>query len=290
MSKEFNEEKVQRDPMEEERFRDFLQDQMKKDAQQIEAELREHPELAGLRPDDSAKDRLFGKIEDYERQKAIRHLSKEDREALELGRKVQREQADRRKKRRWKPLAAALAVILIAGTVTVTGVGGPDRVMEVAQQWFGGRKSIQVNSDNQKILNEVDTEEEIAYQEIKDTLGIDPVRVVADQLNITFDRMELDQVIGTATLFYESGGQILSYIINCAYDDETWGADIEDSLLEQYVYPLDETEVQVQGYKVQETGEQVYTANFEYQDIHYQLTGVLEKKELEEILKNLHFL
>lgn len=290
MSKEFNEEKVQRDPMEEERFRDFLQDQMRKDAQQIEAELREHPELAGLCPDDSAKDRLFGKIEDYERQKAIRHLSKEDREALELGRKVQREKADRRKKKRWKPLAAALAVILIAGTVTVTGVGGPDRVMEAMQQMVGGREMTQVESDNKDTLHSGESEEEKAYQEIKDAFGIDPVRIVADQLNITFDRMELEQEIGTATLFYESGGQMLSYIINCAYEDETWGADIEDKLMEQYVYSLDEADVKVKGYIVQQIGEQMYTASFEYKDVHYQMTGALTEGELKEILDNLHFM
>ena len=290
MSKEFNEEKVQRDPMEEERFRDFLQDQMKKDAQQIEAELREHPELAGLRPDDSAKDRLFGKIEDYERQKAIRHLSKEDREALELGRKVQREQADRRKKRRWKPLAAALAVILIAGTVTVTGVGGPDRVMEAMQQMVGGREMTTVNSDDKKVLEFENEKEEDAYQEIKDVFGIDPVRVVAHQLKIEFDQMEMDQGMRTATIFYEYQGQIISYIINCAYEDETWGFDIEDGAIQEYIYPLDETKVQVIRYKIQETGEPVYTANFDYQDVHYQLTGVMEKEDLEEILDNLHFL
>lgn len=290
MSKEFNEEKVQRDPMEEERFRDFLQEQIKKDAQQIEAELREHPELAGLRPDDSAKDRLFGKIEDYERQKAIRHLSKEDREALELGRKVQREQADRRKKRRLKPLAAALAVILIAGTVTVTGVGGPDRVMEVAGQLFGGRENIRVNSDDKQILKEEESEEEKAYQEIHDAFGIDPVRIVAHQMRMEFDQMELDQGIGTASMFYDYQGKIISYIINCAYEDETWGADIEDTVSEEYVYPLEEADVRVKEYTVQQTGEQRYTASFEYKDVHYQLTGTLTKAEIEEILNNLYFM
>lgn len=290
MSKEFNEEKVQRDPMEEERFRDFLQEQIKKDAQQIEAELREHPELAGLRLDDSAKDRLFGKIEDYERQKAIRHLSKEDREALELGRKVQRQQADRRKKRRWKPLAAALAVILIAGTVTVTGVGGPDRVMEAMQQMVGGREMTTVNSDDKKVLEFEDEKEEDAYQEIKDVFGIDPVRVVAHQLKMEFDQMELDQGMGTATIFYEYKGKIISYIINCAYEDEIWGADIEDTVSEVYVYPLEEADVKVKGYIVQQTGEKMYTASFEYKDVHYQITGALTEGELKEILDNLHFM
>lgn len=290
MSKEFNEEKVQRDPMEEERFRDFLQDQMKKDAKQIEAELREHPELAGLRPDDSAKDRLFGKIEDYERQKAIRHLSKEDREALELGRKVQREQADRRKKRRWKPLAAALAVILIAGTVTVTGVGGPDRVMEAMQQMVGGREMTQVESDNKDTLHSGESGEEKAYQEIKDTFGIDPVRIVAHQLDIRFSDMQLEEDLGTATMFYIFDKSTLSYIINCSYQDETWGSDIEDILVNKYSYQVDNVEIQVQEYQVVDTGQNKYTASFTYRDVHYQLTGVINKEDLEEILNNLHFL
>ena len=78
---------------EEEQFKALLEKQMRREAEQIEEELENNPEIAGLSPDDSAKDKLYEKIEEYERQQAVRRLSPEDQEALRLGRQIQKEKA-----------------------------------------------------------------------------------------------------------------------------------------------------------------------------------------------------
>lgn len=288
---------------EEEQFKALLEKQMRREAEQIEEELENNPEIAGLSPDDSAKEKLYEKIEEYERQQAVRRLSPEDQEALRLGRQIQKEKALGRKntvdsksgsghgkKRFFKRLAGVAAVFIIVAAVGITGVGGPDRVMEVAQQLFGGREVTKVNSDENDVLSSTESEEEKAYQEINDKFKIESVRIVDLLSGMEFVSMQMDLDLRIASVFYVSNGEIISYIINCSQDDTVWGSDIEDILLYKYIYPLDSTDVEVREYQIRESGKKTYMAKFEYQDVHYQLSGVASKADIEEILNNLHFL
>ena len=60
--------------------------------------------------------------------------------------------------------------------------------------------------------------------------------------------------------------------------------------IREYKYPLELVQASVQEYEIEETGEKKYSASFDYQDVHYQLTGTMKQQELEEILNNLYFL
>ena len=301
MREHFNGEQSCEEQREEEKLAALLEEQMRKEAEQIEKELEDNPEIAALSPDDSAKEKLYERIEEYERQQAVRRLSPEDQEALRLGRQIQKEKAaeeeaaagvkaGRGKKRFLKRLAGVAAVFVIVAAVGITGVGGPDRVMEVLQQVVGSREMTQVESDDKDTLSSGESEEEKAYQEIKDKLGIDPVRIITQSSSMRYEDMEVDEYLKVANLFYECNNQIISYIINCSQRDGTWGFDIEDTLINEYTYTLDETEVIVEEYRVEGTDEKKYSARFDYKDIHYQLTGNMTKEEMEEILDNLHFL
>ena len=93
-----------------------------------------------------------------------------------------------------------------------------------------------------------------------------------------------------AQVLYEKDAQIVSYIINCAQNEEVWGFDVEDTFIQEYPYKREEVKILIREYEIEKTGEQKYTASFNYRDVHYQLTGIMEKGEMEEILNNLHFL
>lgn len=301
MREHFNDEQSCQEKREEEQFAAFMEEQMQKEAEQIEEELKKNPEIARLSPGDGAKERLYEKIEEYERQQAVRRLSPEDQEALRLGRQIQQEKAREEEnkaaskpgsgsKRFFKRLAGVAAVFVIVAAVGITGVGGPDRVMEVAQQLFGGREVTKVNSNENDVLSSTESEEEKAYQEIKNELGIEAVRIVKLLPEMEFLYMQIDQDLLAANLFYDNNGEIISYIINCSQDESVWGRDIEDTFIREYKYQLELVQVSVQEYEIEQTGEKKYSANFDYQDIHYQLTGIMKQQELEGILNNLHFL
>lgn len=301
MREHFNDEQSCQEKREEEQFAAFMEEQMQKEAEQIEEELKKNPEIAKLSPGDGAKERLYEKIEEYERQQAVRRLSPEDQEALRLGRQIQQEKAREEenkaaskpgsvRKRFFKRLAGVAAVVVIVAAVGITGVGGPDRVREVLQQILAGRDLITVNSDDRDILEFGSEEEEEAYQDIKDKLGIEPVRITNSSAEITFEYADIDEELQTAYLLYMQQEKTISYIINSSYSDGAWGIDIEDTLVDEYSYILDKAEILVREYKIEETNETEYYASFDYKGVHYQLLGVMEQKELEEILNNLHFL
>lgn len=301
MREHFNDEQSCQEKREEEQFAAFMEEQMQKEAEQIEEELKKNPEIARLSPGDGAKERLYERIEEYERQQAVRRLSPEDQEALRLGRQIQQEKAREEenkaaskpgsgRKRFFKRLAGVAAVVVIVAAVGITGVGGPDRVREVVQRIFGGRETIRVNSDDKEVLYDGEDQEEAAYQEIKDVLGIDPVRLIKRLPYMEFMDMQLDPDLRVADVFYNNEGEIVSYIINCSQEDAAWGADIEDTLIQEYNYLLNSVQVLIQEYMIEENGEKKYSAQFEYQEVHYQLTGIMTREQMEEILNNLYFL
>ena len=301
MREHFNDEQSCQEKREEEQFAAFMEEQMQKEAEQIEEELKKNPEIARLSPGDGAKERLYEKIEEYERQQAVRRLSPEDQEALRLGRQIQQEKVRKEEnkaasrpgsgsKRFFKRLAGVAAVLVIVAAVGITGVGGPDRVREVVQRIFGGRETIRVNSDDRDILEFGSEEEEEVYQDIKDKLGVDPVRIANSSAEIVFEYADIDKELQTAYLLYAHQDKTISYIINSSHSDGAWGIDIEDTLVDEYSYTLDKAEILIREYRIEETNETEYYASFDYKDVHYQLLGIMEQKELEEILNNLHFL
>lgn len=280
-----------------EQFSQFLNEQLQREAEEIEKELEEHPELADLSPDDSVKDRLYAQIEEYETQKALSKLSEKDREALRLGRMLQKEREEdeirrtvRKRRMGWRRIASLAAVMVFVLGLGITSVGGPKRVMEVMQQMVGGREMTRINSDDDEILSSGESEEEKAYQQIKDELGIDPVRLLTNEKGMQFVGIEIDEMLQTANLFFDMKGNVVSYIISLSYADGSFGSDIEDQLVDSYPYKTDRFTVEVREYLISETDETEFSAEFDYQDVHYQLTGIMEKAELEEILKNLYFL
>lgn len=280
-----------------EQFSQFLNEQLQREAEEIEKELEEHPELVDLSPDDSVKDRLYAQIEEYETQKALSKLSEKDREALRLGRMLQKEREEdeirrtvRKRRMGWRRIASLVAVMVFVLGLGITSVGGPKRVMEVMQQMVGEREVTKINSDDDKVVSSEGLAEEDAYQEIKDKLGIDPVRLLTNEEELQFVGMEIDEMLQTANLLFDMKGNVVSYIISLSYADGSFGSDIEDQLIDTYPYKTDRFTVEVREYLISETNETEFSAEFDYQEVHYQLTGIMEKAELEEILKNLHFL
>ncbi len=282
---------------ENEQFSQFLNKQLQQEAEQIEKELMEHPELTDLSPDDGVKEKLYEQIREYEKQKVLSRLSAEDQEALQLGRMLQKEREEEKRQRfarkhrmGWKRAVAVAAVMVFVLGLSITSVGGPERVLEVMQQVVGGREMTQIESDNNETLKSGESEEEKAYQQIKDKLGIDPVRLLTNVGELQFIGVEIDEMLQTANLFFDRKGNVISYAISLSYVDHSFSLDIEDQLVDTYYYETNNFSVKIKEYLLSDSNETEYSAEFDYQKIHYQLTGVMEREDLEEILGNLHFL
>lgn len=274
-----------------------MREQMERELQEIEQELGKHPEITASEVNDRIKKQIDKKLDceiaESDCESILSQLPKEYLEDLRRGRELREareESAKRRKLAYWKRLAAAVAVIVLVAGIGVTGVGGPKRVAELMKAAVGNRDVEMVTATNDGGVIEVEKDDEwLAYQEIKDELNIDPVRVVVTSDEMRFKSIEIDTDIQMAYLLYDYAGRNVTYIMQCLFSDGGWVTDIEDESMDEYLYELEKTTANVKVYKSVDSKLKKYVARFKYCDAEYQLTATMEEEEFELLLDNLYF-
>lgn len=238
-----------------------------------------------------------------EREEAISHLSEEDREALELGRKMLKagigqndpeEPSGKKVRRKKKPLKmylALAAVIVCVLAMGITSMGGPERIVRMMTQNVGDREVDQVDSNHTDKENKVieGEEEEKAYQEIRDAFGTEVVKVSICLPEMRFDSMELDKDKQMADVYYYYNNKTIAYCINLPYRDGSWGVDFEDPIDKEYSKEIQGCKIEITKYKPNQKGLPRWDARFEYDNTEYLLTGTMKQQDFEKILNNLIF-
>lgn len=93
-----------------------------------------------------------------------------------------------------------------------------------------------------------------------------------------------------STIYYQYGENIFTYIIGPVYQDFSFGYDIEDPIVDEYIKTVDDIEIQVTEYIIVESKQKEFSAEFEYKDVTYILTGIIEKTNLKNFGKSPLFL
>ena len=173
---------------------------------------------------------------------AMEGLSEEDQEALRLGRELQKRRKEKeeeksRAKRRhhWKRITAAAAVLVLVIGIGTTGVGGPKRIVEMVEGTFGGRDASRVNVSKEETKDTEENKEERIYQEIKDKLDFDPVKIIILPNMMEYEYGEIDEDMQMAQLIYKYGEGNISYSINATYSEKVVGTDLEDDITDSYI-------------------------------------------------------
>lgn len=215
-------------------------------------------------------------------------LSAEDREALELGRKVKEERRYARKKRTWKMYAAVAASIVLMFTVGMTSMGGPERIVSVVKQAIGGREVTQVDSGESNMILENEDEEK-AYQEIENIFGVEVTRFNNSIEGISFIQMDLDETLQVAKLLYRYDEENILYLITANFSNASFGIDVEDKIIEQEIVYKSGNKIELTVYEIEKNKGEKCAAKFKYRDLEYYLVGTIEKEKFKKILENLYF-
>lgn len=195
-----------------------------------------------------------------------------------------------RKRRKKTIVALAVALVAVLG-VGMTSFGDGGFVAETVDRILGGRKTTNINSEseNTDVTQQEEITEEKVFQEIKDEFGFDPVRLDYKPQKMKYADSLVDRDLLTTSIYYQYGNSLLTYTMTFAYQDFSFGFDIEDVIVDEYVKTVKNTNIQVTEYRVKDSNEQEFSAEFQYKDISYFLSGIIEKGEFEKILENLHF-
>lgn len=227
----------------------------------------------------------------------ISQLSPEDREALELGRKMMKaeigvdENDNKKPRRRKKPVKiylALAAVIICVMAMGITSIGGPERVVRMVRQAVGDRdvEQLDSNEDNKIIDGE---KEEKAYEKVRKELNIDPVKILSGPRGLKFKKMIFDKDSQVAEFLYKYKKRNVVYFVNASYMESSFGINIDDKIYQRYKKDINGHTILIKEYEVKGKRGYRYAASFKENGIEYYMIATMELEEFEKILNNLFF-
>lgn len=271
-----------------EEMKRFLQEELKKEADQIMREVEADPEVADLTAPSEIDQKLYEQIKQYKEEHYAPEetLSGEQQELIRLGKIYKRKQ----KRRKYVVLAAA---VVSAFAVGITSFGGPERILHKFNNIMAGRDQMVLNSDDEDVTEaKVSTEEE-AYQKIKDEFGIEPVRMLYLPENMKFQDIIIYREMQNIQTIYTDGddeNKTLRYQVSTSYRDASNGLDVEDLLIKEEHVEVKGVPIKIKYYQIEQGNSERISAMFEHQDIQYLLSiNNIKADELKKILKNLKF-
>lgn len=245
-----------------------LQKEVTKEAEEIEKEVSSHPELEDLKVSDEMETSLFNKIQEYEydrRFKVVYH---------------------KKKKRRYIIFALAAVIVLVVGSA-ITGVGSKSYWKVIWDKLAGDAEVSYIDVENMESHESEDIDEVGVYREINEKFGIAPVRLGYKLPRMELVKYSLDESQGKVIMFYSYNNEIIRYSMYMNNTDSSYGQKDLDTLINEYDVNSNNFKIHVKEYAVENLSDERFIAEFEYQDVQYQLMGIMEKEELNKILENL---
>ena len=267
-----------------EKMKRFMREQSNREADEIMAMIDQDPEMADVHAPDELGVALFAQIDEYEKSKT-HNLSEEEKELIELGKVYKK----RRKARKYVAVAAIAVMAMTFGGVTV--MGGPEKVMEVMKRAVMGREHTVVNSDDDRVVQKDNISEEEAYNQIQEEFGFLPVKLDYLPKGVGFSISEINEETQCINLVYQSEDEAtIMYVLQPNYKVSSLGNDVEDVFIEEQYFFEKNVEIILKHYQVQETREDRWIAQFEYNNVFYYLQLYnIKEQEVNKILENLYF-
>ena len=248
-----------------------LENEMKKEAEQIEKKVRKDKSLDDITVSDEMEKELFNKIQDYEYDKRHKKVV--------------------RKKKTSKLVIGALAavLILVCGSA-MTSVGSKSYWKTLWNDSNGDEQNNGIDVENMESIETEDIDEVGVYKEIAKVMGNYLVRIEYKPEDMALKRYIIDKEQRMAVLFYQYGEEVIKYYMYTNSTDSSFGEKTVDQLLDEYEFQNGKHSILVKQYEIKNSDKRRYIAEFEYKDIHYQIKGTIEKEEFEKILENLFFI
>ena len=243
-----------------------LHEETEKEAAKIEKEILKDSKLEEIKVSDEMEKRLAEQIQAYEKTQSQK----------------------KKKVHRHSPLFRRRVMVAVA--TSVTAVGSKSYLKEIIEKFTGetGQASV-INVEDMDTQASESADETQVYREVKKELGIQAVRIQYKPKGMRLQKYILDKEQRRAQIFYEYKGEVVWYSIYMNAEDSSLGQKESDGIIDEFTIEnnmkkINVTEYQVKGYE--ETG---FLAEFEDYGVHYQLRGMMERDELEKVLKNLKF-
>lgn len=194
------------------------------------------------------------------------------------------------RKRHWKVYGIVAIVAVLAMMWSMVSIGGTPFFGRVLNDIIGDREMVKVNTEREDgDKNKTDDHDEAkVYEEIKESLGVDVVRLEGKPDNMSLVHSDIDKKLNRVCLIFANENTTLEYQIVVNYQEQSHGYDIEDEKIKEELIKEGGNEIRFTQYKLPDESKE-NTAEFVYQDVFYTLNAVMDEEDFKKILKNLYF-
>ena len=204
-----------------------LQEEIEREAREIEKEISNHPELDDIHVTEEMDAALLAKILAYEEEKEEEKSARQELEGKKNEGDVEFSEelvpdlsvvkntdagtetvVYRRKKKRLLLVSLVAVLVLVLGA-GMTSVGSKSYWKSLWDKLYG-KESIQIiNVEDMDEKTSIDGDDATAYREIDDALGISAVRLIYKPDGMWLDQCIVDTEQGQAKLFYKYHNEII---------------------------------------------------------------------------------
>lgn len=273
--------------MDDKELKRILQEGMEYEADRIMEEVESDPSMKDVVAPEEVFIKLKQQIREHQEEEELarENRTKEDEELIRLGMIYKK----KRSRRKYYVLLVAVLCALGIGTVSF---GDGKKVFTKMQRMFGDRKQTVVNTDDgsDTVADEISSEEEV-YKEIEEKFGFFPIKLQYLPQGMKFVEKTINEDLQHIHLYYSDyKDQSISYRIVTSFRSGSVSTDIEDVLMQEYKKEVDDVEINISEYKVEENNSSRWVARFTYDNVEYSIMFMgMNKNQVEKVIENLYF-
>lgn len=210
-------------------------------------------------------------------------LSEKDREALKIGRKVQRQGRIRKVS---KLCGVAVAAIVCVFLVTMSSEANRRYAVGVINRITGNKWGIYIEDSNRDTMKYSEDERK-AYQDIEEQLGISVPQMQYRPEGMKFQGYQVSKDRASGAIFYKYKGNIMTLHLYERGENTTMQQTLDAQLIDEISIEGMETEARI--YKLKDTEESSYLGEIAYNNCYSVIFGKMEKGEFQKVLQNIIF-
>ena len=193
-------------------------------------------------------------------------------------------------KRHWKVYGIVAIVAVLAMMWSMVSIGGTPFFGKLWTQTIGDRKMTQVDTEREDgSKNKVDDyDEESVYENIKEKMGVDVVRILKKPDDMVLIQSDIDEVLKKVCLIYNNGESMIEYQMIFNYKEQSHGYDVEDKKIKEEQIEVDGNNINVTQYELPDESKE-NVAQFIYKDVFYTINTTMDENNFKELLKSLYF-
>lgn len=249
-------------------FKISMEEEVNKKTENLEREITSDPVLQDIEVTEEMELRMKERIRAYE---TSRH----------------RHKGVFQKPKLWAALVAVFILVLSMG---ITSMSEKSFWKTWWDTMWGEDKVAFVDVEEMDVVESEDVDETTAYTQIDEALNTNVIRLFNLPEGMMFESYSIDKEQGLAKAYYKCKGEVLQYTMYLNGNDASYGKLRDDEMTDTFSVESSKQGIIVEEYKISGKELPEYIASFEYASVHYQLKGVMERSEIEEIIKKLKYL